>query len=647
MESPGPTSRSFLTRRWYVLLVLLIYLLHLLLVILACPPRVVFGDLPAGIADYNTHYQQVSTVGQALRQFGRTWAYDPNMLAGVPAGLFFDVDNKAHSLFTYGLTRLGVSQPVAFNLFAVLACLLAPLSLLLAARLFSMGRGASIIALSLGGLLWHFDHGLRYFWSSGMVSFAFASHLSVVVLALHWRMLTAAKERYLIPLMVLLPLSVLVHVWAVAILAVPMVGAYIHRWGRLGVKGHLRVWLVIVVTLLANAFWLLPALGQLKLLEPAAWLGQATPLYFLTDYLGIVGEAGGLSRVHTFYRYVALCGMGLTLWRWHKRGDSRLFVAELTIFWLLGLSYLGALVPILNATEPYRFIAPTMLMAALFGSFWFAEILTTVRPRSLTPPVKGMLVLLLLLVVPRLLQEMLFFIPELAPEVRLGAIDPESRGRPHTDAAALLPKPQPPFRLRPVPKDYLKVADYLAKHCRQEGRVLVQDWPLAEYLRWATDRPILGGFPERRTVHQAANLFRRLDDPRLLGNGLSEYLRRYNVRYLILSGLPHPQLERRQDLMERIKLVGLIRIYRTRHQATYFQRGSGRVTASLNRLQVDGAMADPGSNSVVLRFHHMSTLRCHPGCEIGRAEIPFDPAGFIEVRGRPALPESFVIEHRY
>ena len=88
---------------------------------------------------------------QRVRQrFGQSWAYDPNMLAGFPVGLFFDVDNKAHGLFTYVLTRLGMKQAHAYTLFTLISCLLAPLSVVGAARLLRMSRGDQVTALVLG-----------------------------------------------------------------------------------------------------------------------------------------------------------------------------------------------------------------------------------------------------------------------------------------------------------------------------------------------------------------------------------------------------------------------------------------------------------------------------------------------------------------
>ena len=50
------------------------------------PPLVLFGDDPMSGRDLDTHVEQVWRVTEALDGWGKSWAYDPQMLAGQPAG---------------------------------------------------------------------------------------------------------------------------------------------------------------------------------------------------------------------------------------------------------------------------------------------------------------------------------------------------------------------------------------------------------------------------------------------------------------------------------------------------------------------------------------------------------------------------------
>jgi hypothetical protein len=639
-DTAGLTSGGW---RW--LYPVAIYLAHLGLVAYAAPPKVIFGSEPLMGVDYQTHFEQSRTVSEAITRWGKTWAYDPFLLAGQPAGLIFDVDNKAHSLFFHALTRLGLDQAPAFNLFALLTHLLAPLLIWLAARLLGTGFRPRTISLALAVLIWHFDSACHWYWWAGMCSFALASHLCVLIVVLFYLLLERGQARFWVPLLVLLPLALVVHVWSFAILSLPLIALYVRRWRRLGLAGHGRVLSLAAAAVLANAFWLWPALEHLHFISLSGRAGQGTPLTLLSDYLDLFVSVlmAGTIGTHTLFRFAALLGAFLTLARWRRDRDRRFFVGALALCWCLVMAYLFSLVPLLDQTEPYRFILPATLLAVLLSGPWWARVLTRGWVQALPPVGRAALVVLLVLLVPRAFRTVAYFIPHLVPE----------------DPARYLPRPNVagPRALEPVeryigfrhdtpPQDYKDLARYLVSNCTEQGRVLVEGWVTGEYLRWATDKQIIGGFPDRRMIHEAANIFRYLEDPRHKGRALADYLVRYNIRYVVVSH-PMPWIERRRDLLQPQRLVGPHRIYRVRHLGSYFATGSGRVRASLNRLEVDDARPHPGTQALVLRYHYLHTLRCSPHCKLARVPLPDNPVGFIQVTGQPKLPRRFTIENRY
>ena len=254
------------------------------------------------------------------------------------------------------------------------------------------------------------------------------------------------------------------------------------------------------------------------------------------------------------------------------------------------------------------------------------------------------------LVIPRVVEHVTYFIPELAPAASLppivvnqAAAAPTSTKETERKDPDWLPRA---WRLRGVGDELMRLADFINTDCKEEGRILVQHWAIAEFLGWATDRPVIGGFPDRRMVHEAANLMRRPTDPRFHDKELADYLVRYNIRYVVMTD-PVGVIEKRTDLLQPLKLVHINRIYKVRHRATYFARGAGKVKATLNRIEVTDARPAAGTQRLMLRFHHMDSLRCRPGCRVLQTPIPHDPVGFITVEGDPRLPERFVIEHRY
>ena len=639
-----------LAKRRFLVLLALAMSLHLLLVLVACPPSVLFGDTPFGSPDFQTHYQQTNTLLEAVAEHGHFWAWDPNMLAGFPAGLFFDVDNKAHFLFCAGLMKLGVPQPVAYNLFGFLTILLAPLSVLLTAWLLGLGRRALLVSLSLGVLLWHFDSGPRFAWSVGMISYAAVAHTTLPVIALFHRFLEGGRRRYFVALLLLLPLQMLIHVWAFAILVGPLIGLYLHRIRRLNKVSHLQVWALAVTAVAVNAYWLWPALNHLSILSPSARLGQATPIYFLSDYLGIVLNPlhTGFIMHHTFFRYLALAAALLTLIAWRRAGDPRTFVGALTTGWLWGISYLGGWIPGLEHTEPYRFIAAALLSSAVFASPWLVDTLTMENFRALPRSARALGMVLLLLVLPRPLEDITFFLPELTAPFRVTASSVAPTPNKNQSAAPNLAAGDGPYRLASVPPDWLEVAAFFNNKCPDPGRVLTQEWFMGEYLRWATDKPILGGFPDRRTIHESSYLFRKDDDARLASRrALADYLVRYNVRYLLMSGRYLASVENRKELLKPVKMIRHHRIYRVSHLGNYLVSGQGQVSAGLNRVTVTSALPHQDTQEMILRFHHLKTLRCRPACRLEQVPLSDSEATFIKVVGNPRLPEKFEIYNGY
>lgn len=637
------------------LALILLYAAHLLMVWHAAPPELLLGEAPVFGVDYPTHFGQALALGQALEQFGQTWAWDPSMLAGYPAGLFFDADNKGHALFTHGLCLLGLERPVAFNLFVLLWHLLAPLCVWLAARLLGSSPRARAMSLGLGILLWHFDSAARWYWSAGMISFVAASSLSLVIVALFWRMvrpgaisgLSRGTWRFWAPLLLLLPLALLIHAWAFAILAVPLLGIYAQATlrGELRGSGHARVWSLAVVALAVNLFWLVPALQHHDLMAASGRGGQAWPLTLLTDLMGIFVDPliGGVIPTLTFFRFAAMGGALFTLLALRRERDPRLFGVGLALLWPFSIAYLFAMVPGLRETEPYRFNFPAALWAAVVAGPWLDRTLRRGTWRALPARLRPVAGLLLLLLLPWAGRQVLYFFPEVMAE-------PEGVKVP--DTAKLHPKPlwpesrYRPFRHEETPLEFKRIARYLTQEAPDPGRVLVEFWVLGEYLRWATERHVIGGFPDRRSVHQESNIFRHLPDPRHTGQALADYLMRYNVRYMVVT-VPHAAIEKRPRLLELVRVIGVHRIYRVRHYGNYFEGGSGRVTASLNRLVVDDARPAKDTQELRLRYHYLRTLKCSPDCKVEKIELPYNRTGFIRVVGTPRLAKKIVIENEY
>ena len=284
------------------------------------------------------------------------------------------------------------------------------------------------------------------------------------------------------------------------------------------------------------------------------------------------------------------------------------------------------------------------MMAALVGADWLAEKVRLSTLRSWPRPAQAAVVALMVFMLPRVVAPVLYFMPELCPP----SAEIIAQWARNTRGIGMRDLFQPATGSScPILDSEMALADYIGEECTEPGRILVQNWGIGEFLYWATDKPVVGGFPDRRLIHEAANFFNDLSHSRTRDHAeFADYLVQYNIRYIVITHSTN-DLNRLADLLEFKNTIGPHRIFRTRHAADYFQRGSGEVTAGLNRIEVTEAEADPGTEELTLRFHHMDTLRCRPDCLVSRAPLADDPAGFITVTGTPDLPREFVVEHVY
>ncbi len=638
-----------LERRAFLKILAMLYVLHLLVVWYVVPPSVVFSGRPFGGADYQTHFHQTIRLTSALTHRGRAYAYEPRFLAGHPMGVIFDVDNKAHFLFSYALNRAGLRLAVAFNLFPFLVALFFPLLFWACSRLWGGGRRAQLVAFGLSTPYYFIDTATRFFSTAGMISYVAAALVSVLVVSLFWRFIeTSAQEgktRHFWLLIVLLPLAHLIHVWAFAILVGPLIYLYLREFRRLRRTTHLQVGALIVATLGVNAYWLLPALAHRELLATSYLLGQAGPFSFIEDVVEVLPFRPAPTTNTTTIRTLAIAGAVFVLWRWRKEGDRRTRPAAFLLGWCFFLTYISTYMPLVGLTEPYRFIVALAVSAVVIGAPFYAQFLHLPTLKRLRQPrLLPYAVLAAVLLLPQVGRQIYASAPELIPSLREKEMDldppPWKRGRPEVKDPVIK------MRYGPVLPVYWQIATYLKTHCAKQGRVLVEPWPLGEYLGWATDLHIIGGFPDRRMIFENAYLFRPKgnNDPRFWGQAYFDYLKRYNIRYVVMHIPFFPMVEANRRSMRYIKNIGGYRIYRATHGGTYLARGSGRVRADLDRIYLRDVTPGKGTQSVDLRFHYIENLTCRPRCRLEQVPLPDSKATFIRVVGVPKLASELTIE---
>lgn len=600
------------------------------------PPSAVFSSTPLSGGDYDTHAEQSYRALEGLSSWGKSWVYDVHLLAGFPNGTIFDADNKAWELWTFSLHALGVPRGLAFNLFALLAFCLLPLSIAAAARTFGLCATAASWAALLCSCLWFFDSLVHWLFFVGTISFLFASYLCVLALALYARWLRERRARVLLVLTPLLAAIHLVHPYAFFVLAPAMLLGLWRARPQLGLPQYAQLGALCAGVLAANFYWLANALAHAHYVLDSGYMMAASVPQLAYDFFELLEDPSntGLLANRTAFRLLAFGAGAVGLLSLRRERHPAFLLLAGALASLLALAYLGGQLPPLRQIQPYRFVLPAMFFATLPAGHLLSVVVRRATWAGLGAPARGFAVVASLLVAQHLAGNALYFFPRALPAVR-----PWLDGTPVPLTATGF-GPHHDYRVAPEDPRMRELAAFFDAH-RGDGRIAVQASALGEAMAARTDAEILGGFLFCNVQHSRANLFRRLVEETLSDAALQTHLEAYAVRYLVLSA-PLPRLEGAHALFEPAFVVGGQRILRTKLTPRLIADGPGLVRAATNRIAVTGA--DP-TREVVLRYHFHEALRCRPDCRVTRANNPTGGVAFIRI---PAPhPAAFVVENGY
>jgi hypothetical protein len=642
----APANSPWYKRRAYGIAILALIICQLSLILYFEPPSIIFSAEPNSWLDYDTHIEQTWRAIEAMDVWGKSWSYDPHLLAGNPNGTVFAADNKGWDLWTFTLWKLGVPKGMAFNLFILLAHLMVPWIVLVSARLFDLDRWSALIAAWLGMFLWYFDAFPRWTWWCGMVAYGIAGYFVLLPLGLFYKYLKEKRKIHLLLLAMALSAVHLIHPYAFVILVVPMLTFYFLSRKQLLWRHHMGVFGVALFVIAVNSYWLIPAIKFWPYMAIAVEDGvyaQSSPAFILSDYLGLLKDpmATGFMLSCTGFRFICFIGGTLCLISWRKNRDSRFLPFALGIGALLCITYFLGSTALFTYIQPYRHIMPAMYLATIPAAAFLGQVRLE-KPFAKTSWLTlALLGLGIMLVFSNLAREVIYFFPNLLPDPNLSAEDVRELQRVNPDVTGVTNR-QMFFRHKKTFPDFNAIARALKNHDDGSGRVLVEWEILGEHLAWRTDSQILGGFRLRNLQHAYSNLFRRYDEGPITREQAREHLIDYAIRWAIFSG-PRHELESYTELM---KPIGVIppahRIYETKVPVSFFALNNGQVKATLNRLAVTGT--NP-KEDVVLRYHFLDTFVCNPDCQVQLEPIKYNPVGFIRV---PAPhPADFVIENGY
>jgi hypothetical protein len=398
------------------------------------------------------------------------------------------------------------------------------------------------------------------------------------------------------------------------------------------------VWAGVLLAGSTVLVWIGPVLRFRHYIGDVDAFLRPTPDYALFDWLDLFVDVLMTGQpVRTMLRTACFAGAGLVLWQWRSRKDDRFPAMATLIAGSFVLAYVSDFLCVLRQTQPYRQVAPAALASAILLAHWL-ETAVKSDVRTWSPSTRVVLGVGMVLAAPRFVQTLLQFMPTFLP-VRSVHAHPEAPRSLHE-----LPLRQeialPVLGHAAANTTYVRVRQHLEKHHRR-GRVVCLDWALGEYLATFAQIPILGGIPQPNVPHVDAHPLRHDFSPRgPHDDPVAEYVRTYAVGAVVLNG-PLGPLDARSDLWRLEGTFDDQRVYRTVAEPSYVAVGDATVQSqSLNRISV----SDASGEMLVLRFHWMETLECHPGCRIQRFDTPRDRIGLIRI---DSPPRRFEIRNRY
>ncbi|HEX4338978.1 MAG TPA: hypothetical protein VH062_23890 [Polyangiaceae bacterium] len=608
--------------------------LHAVLLGYFFPFRLFASKLPVLEYDYALHAYQVDRALTAFESHHRLWSYDPLMLAGQPAGVVEDLTSKSLEAFVIGAHALGVSPWVAFDAYVLLVHVGLLPAAWFAARLFGLDRLAAAWTVLFWVLCWHFDSFSHWCWYIGMISWALASYLVVLVVAVFHRALTDHRPRLYAGVAALGALAVFVHPFAVLTLAVPLAALYASAFRRLAAWEHCALAVTGALAASTSLVWLGPALRFRHYIGPVDAFLWPSASYALSDWLGLLRDLAMTGEpVRTSLRTALFVLAAAGLLELRRRRDARVLPLSALIIVSVALAYLSGYSSLLRQTQPYRHIAPATLTAALVAAGTVTELFRARAP--LNQGARTALVLAALAAVPELARTAAGYLPALLPTHEHA----RTAFRPGPFASGSSEEREPLFMGHsPPPEEYARVARSVSAITGDHGRVASLDWVLGEYLATFAHLATLGGIAERNVPHVAAHPLRHDLSAHVFGEDpVSAYLFEYAVAAVVTRN-DAPAFDTRIDLLEKVESVGPFSVYRVRSPSSYVSEGRGRLIAQeSNSLRVEAASETP----LVLRFHFMESLKCRPDCAIFRAPAERDPVGFIGVRNAPRAFEIY------
>jgi hypothetical protein len=617
------------------IVLLVVFIFQLICFLYWIPFSSLKEDTPLLNDDYPFHYSQIVSVINFSKEDGKMWGYNPFLLAGYPAPVFFGLDQMAWELFVYILSFLPLG--VSFKLYVALLLVLFPFLCYFSGRNFGIKEKECVIALIFGILIFYIPTIYEYKYpivsgaamvSYGMIGYVFLCYLSLYVLSIFYSFLENSRKRHIILLFIFAPLLCLTHALAPLLLGIPILIMLFLYSGKLRKKNYLVLTLLCIWTVMINSYWIIPLFKFLVYKESTA----AATVWTSKDlYLPYQFYIKNLLSQDIFYTSVLLFGL-MGLYFLYREGKLKIAIPLVgqTVF-LFSLCFYGSFSPFVENLHPHRFILPLHL-------FLIFPCAITIH-RIVAKPILGILFVLLFA----------FYLSNPVNTFLVKGLFLEDYYLLKTE----------------IPKRVNELSGWVIKNTTSEERILLEDTKsqmhhpppylnshFASLLPIYTKREFLvGPIPTPRenpymthtfsTFRQGELFWRDLDSFSI--EEIKSYFDLYNINWIICwSKISRNFFKRYPDYLKFTKRIDGFYIYKVFRSPSFFFKGEGDIVSAYNRLFLKNIK--PQDNEIVIKYHWMKYLKTEPELKMERVMLLDDPVGFIKIKNPPS---SLVIYNAY
>ncbi|MEE9606671.1 MAG: hypothetical protein V3U03_02955 [Myxococcota bacterium] len=588
---------------------------------------------PLAFDDYALQFYYARLGSRFLTETGATYGYDPNFMAGYVKMPLYYPSSKPFELSLWLFSAFDPVRVFNATAFALMAAL--PLLVYGAARNFALSPGARLAAVAMSAVP-HLMVPLAGFYgimeASGMLSFVFASSLSVFVVSSFYRFVGRGGAGAGLALPVAAALVCFTHLTAPLLMGVPLLAIYFTRLRHIPPARHAWLWLVLVAVVVANWPWLE---GYLLFADYA----DLTEFYTERNRWMLAPPGGLLAPLHVAVPSPwalalvppAFAVVGLAAW-WRARRRQLLLVFAPQIAALFTVTYYGAYLG-LSGLAPARFALPLGLylffpaahgLAVACGALWRRS--ATLGSRARVAAARAALFAAL-------------------AAAGLAADLPSRVWRPYS-----LPELE---RTHGYDVHGRGLLEWLAEQTDAEGRILHEEIlhsrsdpfahryygsHMAALIPLYTGRELANGpAPHVLLKHDylrfVAGTFRgeplRRVDPAVL----ERHLATYNVRWILVWSPSARKYFERHPSTVRVGSYDRFTLYRFEVAPSYFLRGQGRIEVEGDRIRLRELVPEDGV--IALKYHWLESMRTDPPRPVEPLFVLDDPVPFISVVDPP------------